>query len=106
MKGKNMKKTIALCTMILATACSNNYLSSYVAENQSTPTTTKERLRNCSMEEAAKMVESGKAFLQPTSVTSEQISQKCMKKLALHSAGIDTDATKEANNALKTLMGK
>lgn len=70
----------------------------------STPTTTKAKLKACSIEEATKKIQDGSAFTKGISVTADEISETCLKKLALEAAGLDTQATQDATSALQTLM--
>ncbi|MDR1694229.1 MAG: hypothetical protein LBR70_03440 [Lactobacillaceae bacterium] len=68
------------------------------------PTTTTGKLKACSFEEAGSMIKSGKAFTQSISVSADEISEACLKKLALQSAGLEGQATSDATSALQTLL--
>jgi hypothetical protein len=50
------------------------------------------------------MIKSGKAFTQSISVSADEISEACLKKLALQSAGLEGQATSDATSALQTLL--
>lgn len=93
-----------LSACLLLGACNQNQLSSYAANAPIDKTTTSGKLKACSLEEAAKMIENGKAFTQSMSASSDEIANICIKKLALEATGLDKVANSDASNALQSLM--
>lgn len=94
-----MKLKLVIISSLFLGACS--LLS---GEGATTPTTTTGKLKACSIEEAGKMVQSGKAFTQNISISADEISETCIKKLALEKAGLDNQATQDATNALQSII--
>ncbi|MDD4557147.1 MAG: hypothetical protein PHE89_07510 [Alphaproteobacteria bacterium] len=97
-----MKKStalIALSAMLLG-ACS--LLDT--ASSGKTDVSTLAKLKSCSFEEATTLVKNGTALSKGITETAEDISNSCLKKLALQSAGLENVATDEATSALQSLM--
>lgn len=90
--------------ILLIGACAEGSLSSYASSVNIDQSTTSGKLKACSLEEGAKMIENGKALTQSISASADEISNTCLKKLALQAAGLDTEATNTAANALQSLL--
>ncbi len=97
-----MKKTLLLAVLLLS-ACEQLSFLAPQADDK-TPLTTKAKLHACVYEEAKNKVMDGSVFSLGLSATASEVSGTCIKKLALESAGLDTQTTSEAKTALQTLM--
>lgn len=96
-------KSLVVLSLVLLSGCS--VLSGLTGqETSATQLTATGKLKACSIEEAGKMVQNGKAFTQGISVSADEISETCIKKLALQSAGLDNQASKDATSALQSLI--
>jgi hypothetical protein len=96
-----MKKlTMLLVAAALLSGCET--LSS--TSDDKTPLTTSGKLKACALEEAWTKVQDGTAFTLGISEAADEISTTCVKKWALESAGLDTQATSDAYSALQSLM--
>lgn len=101
-----MKVTILAATALLTlSACTADQMASWIPESDKTPMTTQAKLKACALDEARTKVQNGTVLSQGINATANEISSTCVKKLALQSAGLDTQATQDATNALQTLMG-
>ncbi|MFV0627098.1 MAG: hypothetical protein ACK5N8_07105 [Alphaproteobacteria bacterium] len=99
-----MKKTtlIVASSILFLGACS--LLNTGSTGSNSADISTIAKLKSCTFEEATNKVKDGSAFTKGISVTADEISNSCVKKLALQSAGLDNTATEEATSALESLM--
>ncbi len=98
-----MKKimTILAATAALA-ACENMDLSKYTTASAND--SVKTRLRACILSEATAKVQAGTLLANGLSAAADEISTNCIKKLALQSAGLDTEANSTATSILSNLM--
>ena len=99
------KWTIIAASLVLLGACTNEQMALWVPESDKTPMTTNAKLKACTLDEARNKVMDGSAFTLGMSAAANEISTTCVKKLALESAGLDTQATQDSYNALQSLMG-
>lgn len=98
-RRKTLRTKLAITALSFLLAACSALSSDGVA-----PTTTKGKLKACSIEEAGNMIQNGKAFTQSISVSADEISETCIKKLALEAAGLDKVANNDATSALQTLL--
>ena len=96
--------TIALSGVILLGACSGEQMALWIPESDNTPMTDSARLKACSLDEARTRVSEGTVWGKGIQETADDIASACIKKLALQKAGLDTQATTDATNALTSLM--
>ena len=75
-----------------------------LSKTTSSATGTQGNLHACIMEEAVDKVQDGTVFSAGVSATASTIANSCLKKLALQKAGLNTQATNDATNALQSLM--
>ena len=88
--------TAALC------ACEGMDLSQYTTANAND--TVKAKLGKCILSEATTKVQSGTLLASGISAAADEISTSCIKKLALQSAGLDSEATSTATSVLTNLF--
>ena len=96
-------KKLALISCLVLGACAQLGIGS-TGDANAVPATTQAKLKACILEQAAAKVQDGSAFTAGLQATASAISSDCLKKLALESVGLDTQATSEATNALSSLM--
>ncbi len=97
-----MKKqaVMMLSAALLVCACSD--FSRYTTADADAPVKT--RLRACMLSEANSRFQNGTLLTKTLSETADEISSVCLKKLALQSAGLDTEANSTAQTILNNLM--
>ena len=98
-----MKKTLFIALLMLG-ACTGEEMAAYVPQGDAAATTTKGRLNACILEQAKTKVSDGSVLTQGIKATASEISSACIQKLALQSAGLDTQATQNAQSTLQSLM--
>ena len=96
-----MKKLVLVGCLLLG-ACSSGLMGK--TDTSAVPATKQAKLKACMFEEATAKVQDGSAFTAGLKATASAISSDCLKKLALETAGLDTQATSEATNILSSLM--
>ncbi|MBR1776969.1 MAG: hypothetical protein IJ752_00075 [Alphaproteobacteria bacterium] len=105
-----MKKLISILAVAsVLTACSSTDLSQYTTASKDDPI--KVRLRACMLNEANAKFQAGTLMAAGISDTADEITNTCIKKLALQSAGLDTEANQSMassilNGLLKTGSNK
>nr|QIM10692.1 hypothetical protein PlAlph_5840 [uncultured Alphaproteobacteria bacterium] len=99
-----MKKfmTVLSAVMFLA-ACENVDMTKYTTA--SADDSIKTRLRACMLNEATERLKAGTLLANGLSAAADDISNTCIKKLALQAAGIDTEAASTATSILNSLLG-
>lgn len=93
-------KFLAAALVLTVSGCTQLESLTAVDSNASV----KEKFRACAVSEAMNKVQDGTAFSLGLSAASDEIVNSCIKKLALQSAGIDSEAESMTNNILSALM--
>lgn len=99
-----MMKKIFLAAFLLLGACEN--ISQYTTA--SADATPRQKMQACMLNEANNRLYNGTLFVNTVSVTSQDIANTCIRKLALQAAGISEESQTAATNIinnLKTLSG-
>ena len=96
-------RIIAIGGFILLGACTSEQMALWIPQGDKTPMTTSAKLKACALDEARILVQNGSVWSLGMSAAAESVASTCIKKLALQSAGVDTQAASEAYNALKSL---
>ncbi len=91
----------AVLAAIVVSGCSD--LSTLMSSGDKTPATTQGRLNSCMLTEANDRLAAGTLFVSGVRETARDIASTCVKKLALESAGLDTQAVTNATNILNSL---
>lgn len=100
-----MKKVYLLATALLLSSCEN--ISQYTAV--SSDATPRQKMQACMLNEANNRLYNGTLFVNTVTETSKDITNTCLRKLALQAAGISEESQTAAVNIinnLKTLSGK
>ncbi len=100
-----MKKIYFLAVLLALSACEN--ISQYTTTTADA--TPRQKMQACMLNEANTRLYNGTLFVNTVSETSKDITNTCLKKLALQAAGISEESQTAATNIinnLKTLSGK
>ena len=98
-----MKKIMGILAVAATlSACEGFNLSQYTTASANDPIKT--RLRACILSEATARVQSGTLLTNGISAAADEISTACLKKLALQSAGLDSEAASTATSVLSNLL--
>ena len=92
---------ILFLAVLSVSGCSD--LSTLLPNSDKTPVTTQGRLNSCMLTEAHNRLNAGTLFVSGIRETARDIASGCIKKLALESAGLDTQAVTTATNILNSL---
>ncbi len=97
-----MKKQIYAVIFAVSALASCGNLSQYttVGENASV----KAKLRACMLNEANAKFQEGTLLSKSLTETADEISDTCIKRLALQAAGLDTEAASNAQTILNNLI--
>ena len=93
-----MKKALLLSLMLLS-GCAE--LSQYATADSNASAKTK--MRACLVSEANSRLQAGTLFTNSISVTSEELVNVCLQKLALESAGISQESQSTASSIIQSL---
>ena len=93
-----MKKALLLSLMLLS-GCAE--LSQYATADSNASAKTK--MRACLVSEANSKLQAGTLFTNSISVTSEELVNVCLQKLALESAGISQESQSTASSIIQSL---
>lgn len=94
-----MKKICLLSALLLLGACEN--ISQYTATTaDSTP---RQKMQACMLNEANNRLYNGTLFVNTVSETAKDITNTCLKKLALQAAGISEESQTAATNVINNL---
>ena len=93
-----MKKALLLSLMLLS-GCAE--LSQYATADSNASAKTK--MRACLVSEANSRLQAGTLFTNSISVTSEELVNICLQKLALESAGISQESQSTASSIIQSL---
>lgn len=94
-----MKKICLLSALLLLGACEN--ISQYTATTaNSTP---RQKMQACMLNEANSRLYNGTLFVNTVSETAKDITNTCLKKLALQAAGIREESQTAATNIINNL---
>lgn len=97
-----MKKILGACIVAVAlSACAD---MSGLTTAASADTSTKAKLKTCMLSEANAKLQAGTLFTNGTYATAKEIATTCVKKLALESVGITSEATSTAAAILSSLQ--
>ncbi|MBR1648590.1 MAG: hypothetical protein IJ689_03215 [Alphaproteobacteria bacterium] len=98
-----MKKIIAILMAATAlSACENLDLSQYATAGANDPVRT--RLRACLVSEATARLQAGTLLNNGVSAAADEITNTCIKKLALQAAGLDNEAASTATSIIGNLL--
>lgn len=98
-----MKKITTVLAMVVAlSACESLDISKYTTASAND--SVKARLSACLLSEANTKFQNGTLLSSGLSATADEISTTCIKKLALQSAGLDSEATSTAQSILTNLQ--
>ena len=99
-----MKKMMSImAAAVLLSACENIDMTKYTTADAND--SMKTRLRACMLNEATERLQAGMLLTNGLSAAADEISNVCIKKLALQAAGIDTEANSTATSILNSLLG-
>lgn len=115
-----MKQFLMLGAVLMVGACAlmqgkptgTNTTATNVTATQTTPAVPTSaadvsnmmKLKTCSLEQATAKIQDGTAFSKTLNENAQDIAGTCLKKLALGSSGLDTQANQDAMSALQSLM--
>ena len=94
-----MKKVYLLAAALLLSACEN--ISQYTTV--SADATPRQKMQACMLNEANRRLYNGTLFVNTVSETSKDITNTCLKKLALQAAGISEESQTAAENIINNL---
>lgn len=99
-----MKKIISVLAVAIAlSACESVDMTKYTTASSND--SVKKRLSACMLNEATEKLKAGTLLASGLSAAADEISNTCIKKLALQAAGIDTEANSTATSILNSLLG-
>lgn len=94
--------TILLSGMILSACSSDGFdISKYTTVDANA--STKAKLKACLISEANTKFQNGTLFASSISVTTDEITNNCIKKLALEKAGLNNEAQSTASTIIQNL---
>lgn len=101
MRSKLMLSAFAALMLGACSSSGGFDISKYTAVDANA--SAKTRLKACMISEANSKFQNGMLFAATLSATADEISNTCIKKLALQSAGLDSDAQSTASTIIENL---